>query len=145
MIYPNLDQETPDIGCPLSGRAEERRFVMRYTPFPRPVQRPITARRLAHAEHALAQERERWGLFAAQMVTETASERVERLDRSVQDAQAWLRRHVAAQWRTGRRALFALPPCRRRHLLAAWNAQQWLPGSAEYFLDFLRRHGVALP
>lgn len=118
---------------------------MRYTPFPRPVWRPITPRRLAYAARTLAQERERWGLFAAQMVTETARERLERLDRGVHVAHAYLRRHAAAQWRTGRRALFALPPHRRRHLIAAWNATRWLPGSAEYFLDFLQRHGVSLP
>jgi hypothetical protein len=77
----------------------------------------MTTRRLAHAEHALAQER--WGPFAAQMVTETASERVERLDAGVSVAQAALRRHIAVQWRRGRRALFALPSCRRRELLEA--------------------------
>lgn len=117
---------------------------MRYTPFPRPVWRPITPRRLAQAERTLAQERERWGLFAAQMVTKTARERLERLDRGVHVAHAALRQHLAAQWRTGRRALFALPPKQRRQVLAAWNASR-LPGSAEYFLDFLRRHSVALP
>jgi hypothetical protein len=83
-------------------------------------------------------------MFADQMVTETPEERIARLDAEVLAGARQLRAQHAAMWRRGRRALFALPPERRRELVAEWNRNHWLPGSLEYFLDFLRSRGVEI-
>jgi hypothetical protein len=116
---------------------------MRFTPFHRPTPRAVTGRRLRHAREALEKERARWGMFADQMVTETAEERVARLDEGVLAAVKQMREHHAAMWRRGRLALYALPIAERRELLSQWNRSP-LPGSPEYFLDFLRSHGVPI-
>ena len=114
---------------------------MRFKSYPKPRPRPVTRQRLRHAQQALEREQARWGMFADQMVTETAEGRVARLDEGVLAGMKQMRDHHASMWRRGRRALYALPIPERRELLRQWNRSP-LPGSPEYFLDFLRSHGV---
>jgi hypothetical protein len=114
---------------------------MRFKPYPSPRPRLVTHQRLRRAQHALDRERARWGMFADQMVTETAEERVARVDEGVLAGVKQMRDHQAAMWRRGRRALYALPTQERQELLRQWN-QSPLPGTPEYFLDFLHSHGV---
>ena len=117
---------------------------MRFTPYPRGGRRQVTRRRLAHARRTLERERAGWGMFADQMEFETPEERIDRLDADLQDYFQGLRDHNAAMWRRGRRALFCLPPERHQELIQEWNRMHWMPGTCEYFLDFLSHKGVNL-
>jgi len=115
---------------------------MRFSPYIRADSRPVTRRRLAAARRTIQRERAKWGMFADQMTFETPEERIARIDAGVLAGVQLMRDNHAAMWRRGRRALFSLPPQRRRELLREWNGNHWLPGSPEYFLDFLHRKGV---
>jgi hypothetical protein len=119
---------------------------MRHTPsvFPKEPYRSqiVTETRLRFARESLEKERASWGMFADQMVTETAEERIRRQDDITRQEFRRRRQETADLWRRGRRALFALPEEERRDLLVRWNNMHGLPGSPEYFLDFLRGVGV---
>ena len=104
---------------------------MRFKPYIRADPRPVTGRRLAAARKTIEGERAKWGMFADQMgTTETAEERIARIDAGVLEGIRQRRSMQAAWWRRARRALFALPEDRRRELTREWNQHRWLPGDA---------------
>ncbi len=118
---------------------------MRFAPYPKPIARSHTRRRLMRAEKALERQKAKYPMFADQWKTETAEERLNRLDESGRLSVQNMRSHQAALWRQARCALFALPEPQRRALTDEWNDDRWLPGSPEYLLDFLRGKGIGLP
>ncbi len=103
--------------------------------------RAENARRLARAEKAIQRDKDKMPLFASD-ITETASERIARLDAA--GALEWerFRGRVAAMWRRGRAVLRACP--NGDELYDQWQRAP-VPGAAEYLLDFLRRRGVSVP
>jgi hypothetical protein len=97
-----------------------------------------TERRLRHATKAIARARQRAGLFADELITETPAERISRLDL---DAAAYLQRqrdYDAAAWRRARRTLNGLPAEFGAAIRKRWNERKWLPGAPEYLLDLIR-------
>lgn len=96
---------------------------------------------MAAAQKRIQKEKDKMPLFAADIV-ETASERIERMETA--GAEEWCkhRRLRAAMWRRGRAVLRACPNA--AELAAEWQRSP-VPGSCEYLLDFLRRHGVPCP
>lgn len=105
---------------------------------PRAAARPLTARRLAAAAHALRRERENCPLFADDIAGEqpTPEERVRAID--AQQVAHWqrIRDFNARTWRSARRILHSLPAEERDQLLAAWQSAPY-PASASSFADFL--------
>lgn len=113
-------------------------MMIRFSRMARQPKREITKRRIAAAVRHLAKEREKAGLFAAEVAAEqpTPIERIQRHDDGM--IQGWTERRVAhAQfWREARSLLKELPDSDR--CLAAWNACGH-PGDAVSFLGFVRR------
>lgn len=112
---------------------------MRFDRFPRCPLRGMTPRRLARHAQSIKREQERVELFADQVAWETPEERIARIDTGVLAGWQRLRDSHAKGWREGRRLLRQLQAERQREILDAWNGKRWLPGSIEYFLDFLGR------
>jgi hypothetical protein len=114
---------------------------MRFDRFEHWQGRTENARRLAGAQKAIQREKDVMPLFAAD-ITETASERIARLEAAGAAQWGLFRGRLAAMWRRGRAALRASPNASK--LAAEWQRSP-VPGSAEYMLDFLRRRGVSVP
>lgn len=112
---------------------------MRFSRYPKLIERQVTGRRLQAAHKALARERakERAPGFTGKKAAETVEERVARVDAQAREGQQRFRDHIASEWIRGRRLLRSLPPEQRQALEDEWNGKRWLPGSSEYFLDFL--------
>jgi len=116
-------------------------LVMRFDRFEHWQARDANARRLARAEKAIQREKNKMPLFAAD-ITETASQRIARLEAAGDADWARFRLTLAEMWRRGRAVLRASPNA--AELAAEWQRSP-VPGSAEYLLDFLRRRGVSVP
>lgn len=113
---------------------------MRFDRYPGPRgQRPHSPQRVAAARGVLERERAKTPLFPDFWVKESVEERLERQDRQADDRARWMRTWQAAQWRKARRRLSEVTEDERHRLLQEWNAHRFLPGSPEYFLDFLSR------
>ena len=121
---------------------------MRHSVRHRPVPRGMTSRRLATARRALANERDRYALFADQVAAEQESpeQRIDRFDQRMLRQDKGSRELAAKQWRWGRRQLEAISEETRDQILEAWN-RSFAPPEAHYFADFvrtrLRRLGIS--
>lgn len=114
---------------------------MRFERFERWHRCEANAQRMAAAAKRIQGEKDKMPLFAAD-ITETAAERVERMEAA--GAAEW-RRHRrlrAEMWRRGRAVLRV--SSNAAELAAEWQRSP-VPGSCEYLLDFLRRRGVSVP
>lgn len=102
-------------------------------------ERSSSKQRLAAAKKALANERERAGLFGDQVAATqpTPEDRIAAIDSGLEQSHAEDRTRTAQQWRQARRTLRALPEAVRGPLLFRWNAGGW-PKHAVYLLGMLR-------
>ena len=103
--------------------------------------REITPRRRAAAAAAIARQKAKAGMFADQYKFDTVDERLEHREDTWRDWVKHFRHHTAVSWIVGRQALFSLPLAERQQLFDEWNRRIWIPGSSEYFLDFLHTRG----
>lgn len=103
---------------------------------PRPAPSP---RRMAAAQKAIERQRQNAGLLADWVVTETAEERIRRIDESTARHFQCMRNADAATWKRARRALYQLPEPTQKRLLIKWNTpKRWQPhGKSHYFADWL--------
>ena len=105
---------------------------MRHSVRYRPKVRGATPRRLSAAERALSKERDRYALFADQLVQPTPEERITKFDTELLEQDQGHRDLAAGHWWFGRKLGKAYPD-----VLAAWN-KSGIPPDAHYFADFMR-------
>jgi len=113
---------------------------MIHTKLPRTTGRRPTARRVDAAEKHLAQERDRYALFAEEVAAEqpTAVERVEGFDAGFE---AWWQEHRlkhAQLWRKARALFHALPTEQRRAADSYWRRRVY-PLDPIYLIALVRR------
>jgi hypothetical protein len=96
---------------------------IRHSVLSRPEPRGTSPRRLAAAGRALARERERFGLFAKQVLVEqeTAADRIRRIDAENLRHDQSFRDLAAKHWREGRRLLRSVLPDIQAEVLQSWN------------------------
>ncbi len=104
----------------------------------------FSPRRRAAAARAIDKQKAKAGMFVDQYKFETVDERLEHREDTWSDWVKNFRHETAISWVSGRQALFKLLPPVRRELIDEWNRRTWIPGSSEYFLDFLRSRGVII-
>jgi hypothetical protein len=116
--------------------------MMRHARFPRFIEPEITSRRIAAHAAKLRRERERAGLFAAQVGELQAGELdapaiIAQRNEGLRRAWAQRRSFEARSWFRARYLLRTLPPENQAAILAIWN-RGWLPGSPSYLLGLIR-------
>jgi len=101
--------------------------------------RGVTLRRLASAERALKNQRDKLPLFADQIALEqpSALQRVQLADDATMRYEISSRDYNAELWRKSRKALYSVDIEVRRLLLKLWNGKRGYPGTPVYFADFL--------
>ncbi len=109
---------------------------MRFDKHMKAARRPVSGRRIAAASRALQRQTDAVCLFPELAPTETAHQRIDRLDQeTVEMVQRW-RNQTAQTWRRARRQLLLLRPEQRAAVLKRWNIRG-LPKQAHYLADLI--------
>ena len=113
---------------------------MRFTKYPKSIERDVTPnkRRLSAAKKALKRERDKAPLFRDEIAAEqpTPEQRIATLDSNAREWLSERRRGIAKAWRECRSRLRSLPADAARSILIEWQ-YGYLPGSAEYLATLI--------
>lgn len=103
---------------------------------PKVERREVTPRRLQAANRHLAKERERYALFADQLVQPTAADRVANYDAGFLSWYSDRRKDRAKNWLRARASLARLPDEQRRAVISCWRRCTY-PLDPEYLLSLI--------
>lgn len=107
--------------------------------------REITTRRISRSKLSIQRQANKLPLFAEQIKDELGdpTERLKKIDKESREYLQRLRDYNAKSWRKGRGALESFDEDARKQILNEWKLSP-LPGSPEYFCDFLWRKKILL-